>query len=182
MSANVVRDMQAPPADTTIEGFDDLRLFTTVHPVKEMGIGEVPETQTVSGFSQLQDSPAKRRPKMRAQYHSAPGPWANKPYQRPSRRWVIALFATFLVVCGGFALLYFSPSKLNEASPLLLEQQRKLDAKVTRLLDALEAMPPLKKHADETDVPTGSTTHVPSATNHKSDPQANASEGQILRQ
>jgi len=183
MSANAVRDVQqAPPVDTTLQGFDDIRLFTTVHPVKEMGIGEVPETQTVSGFSQLEDSPAQRRPKMRPQYHSAPGPWANKPYQRPSRRWIIASLAILLVVCGGFAFLYFSPSKLNEASPLLLEQQRKLDAKVSRLLDALESMPPLKKHADETDVPTGSTTPVAPATNNKSDPQANASEGQILRQ
>ena len=183
MTAHVVKEkMQAPPADTTIQGFDDIRLFTTVTPVKEMRIGDAHENQSVSGFSQLQDSTANRMPKMGAQFHSTATPWGNRPDHRPSRRLMLTVLIILLVVGGGFAYLYLSPSKLNEASPLLLEQQRKLDAKVTRLLDALEAMPPLKNRTGEGNAPAGATAPIPPASDKKSDPSTNVIEGQIIRQ
>ena len=184
ISSKPPREMQAP-ADTTLQGFDDIRLFTTVSPVKEMKIGDADESQSVPGFSQLEDPTNNRPVKMGNLHNTIPPQWGNKPYRRPSRRLVFILLTILLSVCGGLAYLYLStgslPSNLNEASPLFLEQQRKLDAKVTRLLDAIEAMPALKNRADKSNAPVVDATALPPDNDSESDPAARKSEGQILR-
>ena len=178
-----VKDTQ-PPADTTLQGFDDIRLFTTIHPVQDMKIGDVDEQpQPVIGFSQPEPSPNSQPAKTFNQHHTETQHWSNKSYQRPSKRPLYILLTILLALSGGVGYRYFTtgalPAKLDEASPLLLDQQRKLDAKVSRLLDAIESMPALQGHprkSDELAVPPSS-----SANDAKPDASASIAQGQILR-
>ena len=184
ISAKPPREMQ-PPADTTLQGFDDIRLFTTVNSVKEFKIGDADEPQATPGFSQIEDSTSNRPAKMGHQHQPIPPQWSNKPYQRSSRRSIFVLLTILVLMSGGLAYLYLTtgplPSKLNEASPLFLEQQRTLDAKVTRLLDALEAMPALKNRTKPASAPAADDTALPPEKSSEPDPSTNITQGQILR-
>lgn len=185
ISAKPTKEAQ-PPADTTLQGFDDIRLFTTINSVKDIKIGDADDPQRVVDFSQPETSRTSRPTKTVSQHHHASPHWSNKPYQRSSRRSIFALLTVLLSVGAGFGYFYLKsgalPTKIEEASPLLLEQQRKLDAKVTRLLDAIESMPALQSRAKESNDPAvTNTTPVPPANDIKAEPSANIAQGQILR-
>jgi rhodanese-related sulfurtransferase len=177
-----------PPTDATLQGFDDIKLFTTIDSVKDIKLGEADEAPPIVGFSQSQSSPdvqpgpAKTAPQQQPESRH----WHSKTYQRSSKRPMFALLTILLCVGGGLGYLYFTtgklPSELEQRSPLLLDQQRKLDAKVTRLLDALEALPALKSRAKESNEPeqitgTSSSTENPV----QADAAANIVQGQIIR-
>jgi len=175
----------SPPADTTFQGFDDIRLFTTIHPAQDMKIGDADEPQPVIGFSQPETSPSSQPAKTFNQSHTETQTqhWSNKSYHRPSKRPLYVILTILLALGGGLGYRYFTtgalPAKLDEASPLLLDQQRKLDAKVTRLLDAIESMPALQSRPKKSDDPAASASSTPNAA--KPDPSANMAQGQVLR-
>jgi len=178
-----------PSTDTTLQGFDDIRLFTTIDSIKDIKIGDAEDVQPTVGFSQSgkppSDQPAPARMAPRRQQE--PRHWHNKINQRSSsKRSVFAVLTILLCAGGGLGYLYFAtgklPTKLEQGSPLLLEQQRKLDAKVTRLLGALEALPALKSRAKESNDPAQITgTSSTSGNNTQADPAANIAQGRILR-
>ena len=180
--AKAVKDTR-PSVDTTLQGFDDIRLFTTINPVQDMKIGDADEPQPIVGFSQSATSPNSQPAKTFSQRHTATQHLSNKSYQRPSKRPIFILLTILLALSGGLGYRYFTigvlPAKLDEASPLLLEQQRKLDAKVTRLLDAIESMPALQRSPKESN--NSAVPPSPSANDTKADTSAIIAQGQILR-
>jgi CRP-like cAMP-binding protein len=177
-----VKDMR-PPADTTLQGFDDIRLFTTINSAQDMKIGDTDEPQPVIGFSQPESSPNSQPARTFSQHHPETQHWSNKSYQRPSKRPLFILLTILLALSGGIGYRYFTtgalPARLDEASPLLLEQQRKLDAKVTRLLDAIESMPALQRRPKESN--DSAAPPSPSAKDTKSDSSPVIAQGQIVR-
>ncbi len=182
LAAKPAKDTR-PPADPTLQGFDDIRLFTTIHPVQDMKIGDADESQPIAGYSQPDTTPNSHPAKTFNQRHSETQHWSDKPYQRSSKRPIFTLLTILLALSGGVGYWYFTtgslPTKLNEASPLLLEQQRKLDAKVTRLLDAIASMPALQhrpKESNEPEIPSS-----PPVSDSKIEPSAVIAQGQILR-
>ena len=148
-----------------------------------MKIGETDEPQPVVGFSQPETLPNTPPEKTFNQQHTETQHWSNKSYQRPSKRPIYILLTILLAVGGGLGYWYFTtgslPAKLDEASPLLLEQQRKLDAKVSRLLDAIESMPTLRRNPEKSN--DSAATASPAASNTKPDTSAIIAKGQILR-
>ena len=176
-----------PSADTTLQGFDEIRLFTTIHPVKDMKIGDADEPQPVIGFSQpetsLKSHPAKAfKAKAFTQHHTETQQWSNKSYYRSLKRPIFILLTILLALSGGIGYWYFTTgsfAKLDKASPLLLEQ-RKLDAKVSRLLDAIESMPTINKdRPKESKAPAVPATS--SANDAKPETSAIIAQGQIRR-
>ena len=73
--------------------------------------------------------------------------WSNKTSSSMRQRFFFAMVIMCILLGGGFGFFYFtsgkSPITLEAAPAMLLEQQRNLDVKVNRLLDALESMPAL---------------------------------------
>ena len=132
---------QAATSDGTLQGFDDIRLFTTIDTVQDIRL-------------QQEETPRPRSPARGAaagNFSTSPRPlpprWQPKPRRRHGRP--IAAFVTLLLIGGGavdYLLLNGEglPLRLQSASPVILDQQRKLDAKVDRLLQALETMPALQ--------------------------------------
>ena len=188
LSAKQAAEDTRPPTDTTLQGFDDIRLFTTINPVQDMKIGDVDESQPVIGFSQPETSPKSHPAKAFkatafTQHQTETQQWGNKSYHRSLKRPIFILLAILLTLGGGLGYRYSTtgalPTKLDKASPLLLDQQRKLDAKVSRLLDAIESMPALQsrpKNSDDSAVPPSSSANAA-----KTDPSASTAQGQILR-
>lgn len=159
---------EAPPSsDTTTQGFDDIRLFTTINSLKNIRLGEsdVPPVNNAA----VEQPKTGRPPMASVQRQNEPPHWSNKSDQRPSRRTLFTLAAIVLTLGGGLGYSYFTtgqlPGKLDEASPLLLEQQRNLDAKVTRLLDAIESMPALRDPILQNPAPTKIVKKPPAKTN-----------------
>ena len=181
LAAKPAKDARAP-ADTTLQGFDDIRLFTTIHTVQDMKIGDADEPQPIAGYSQPDTTPNSRPATTFNQHHSETQHWSNKPY-RSSKRPIFALVTILLALSGGVGYWYFTTgslaTKLDGASPLLLEQQRKLDAKVTRLLDAIASMPTLQRQPKESNEPAAPSS--PPASDSKPDTSAVIAQGQILR-
>jgi CRP-like cAMP-binding protein len=177
---------QQPPADTTLQGFDDIKLFTTINSLKDIKIGDGDEPRPVADFSQISGPRSDHPAKTLAHNHHESPHRSNKSYQRVSRRSLIALLAILLSAGGGFGYVYLTtgtlPRKLEEAPPLVLEQQRKLDAKMSRLLDAIESMPALQNRTKGSNDPaTANTASLPPANDIKQDPSANIPQGQIIR-
>ena len=73
------------------------------------------------------------------------------------------------------------PAKLEDASPLLLDQQRKLDAKVNRLLDAIEAMRTSQHQNDEPKEPKATTMPLPADHSENADPPSGDTAGLVIR-
>ena len=96
------------------------------------------------------------------------------------------MLTLLLFVGGGLGYFYLTtgklPAKLDEAYPILLEQ-RKLDAKVTRLLEAIEKSTPILQHrsTESSDPGDTHTTYVPPVSDIKPDPPATIAQGQIIR-
>ncbi|MEJ2565742.1 MAG: cyclic nucleotide-binding domain-containing protein [Gammaproteobacteria bacterium] len=139
-----------PHTDSTAQGFDDIRLFTTIHPATDMSIGAAADTQSGSGASrQSAPRPINKPTKgfTQTQQHE-PSQWSNKIQLRSYKRPLLALSLILFLTGGGIAYYFLTngslSTKLKADSPHLLEQQRKLDAKVTRLLDAIASMPALQ--------------------------------------
>ena len=179
----------ASPADTTIQGFDDIRLFTTIHPTTNMAIGEAGGPQPTVGTPRQTTTKAGYNPAAGfTQFQSQePSQWKHKLHQRSFRRPLYALILALLLVGGGFGFYFLTtgrlPDKLEADSPRLLEQQRKLDAKVSRLLDAIASMPVLNAH-DKTPSPPAVNKAPPQTSTPTSDKPGstpNTVQGQILR-
>ena len=172
-----------PPVDVTLQGFDDIKLFTTIHSLQDAKIGDSNEPQPVVAFSQPTNSRNNEFDRPATQHHLRSQQRSYKALHRPSRRSIFAVTTLLLLgLGGGLGYFYLMPgslsSKLEDGPPLLLEQQRKLDAKMTRLLDAIESMTALQNRAKESN--NAAATSLPPANNNKADPADNA-QGQILR-
>lgn len=166
--------------DTTAQGFDDIRLFTTINPASNMSIGAAADTQSDGGVSrQSAPRPVNKPTKSftQTQQHE-PSQWSNKIHLRSYKRPLLALSLILFLTGGGIAYYFLTSgsvsTKLKADSPHLLEQQRKLDAKVTRLLDAIASMPALQAH-DKTpsSAATSDAAPQPSATAAKSESSGN---------
>jgi len=152
--AGVEAAMTAKPAaplpqggDNTVQGFEDIQLFTSVGSLQDMRLAADEEPQP--GGDNPYPNPQQRaaNPAAPAQYRQTPQ-WNNRISRRPRRRLLLASLALLVLVGGWIGFFYLTngklPDNLEAASPLLMEQQLKLDAKVNRLLDAIESMPALQ--------------------------------------
>ena len=185
ISAKQPKELHVPTIDT-LQGFDDIKLFTKINSVNEIPISDGYEPQPPAGYSQPSESHASRPAKVVSQHHYESPQWNNKPYQRKSRRTIFTLLIVLSSIAAAFGYFYLEtgaiPTKLKDASPLLLDQQLKLDAKMSRLLDAIEAMPALKSRAKESREQSEIIpSPLPSTTDMKSEPAADINQGQILR-
>ena len=165
--AGVEASMNAQPqnhqhvGDASIQGFDDIRLFTTIDSFQDIKIAPDQEAEEAyptaapsAGNSQLFTSSAPnpnrpRSPAASGTYRPQPvSQWTPKVSRGWGRRIAVAAILIVVLASGWVGYFYMTngkmPENLQSASPLILEQQRKLDAKVNRLLDAIESMPALK--------------------------------------
>lgn len=158
MAAKPTRSGQQT-SDTTTQGFDDIRLFTTINSLQDMKLSNDDEERGgysepgPAGNNHYQASQPMNR---KSGNPAAPGAnpykrtshWNNTAYRSPWQRFVLAIVLMVVLLSSGLGYFYFSngrlPVNLESASPILLEQQQKLDAKVSRLLDAIESMPALQ--------------------------------------
>ncbi len=160
--------------DNTLQGFDDIQLFTSVGPLQDMRLetGEEPK----QGFPESDDRPNPfQQPQQRAANPAAPGAaqyrqtpqWNNRISHRPRRRLLFASLALLVLLGGWIGFFYLTngklPDNLEAASPLLLEQQRKLDVKVNRLLDAIESMPAMQGRVKDSNNTPPATSAPPAA-------------------
>jgi CRP-like cAMP-binding protein len=159
MSAKSTRNPQ-PSGDMTHQGFDDIRLFTNIDTLQNMRIAN--EEEHRHGFSETarpdnQHSPAYQKTKAQFGNPAAPhfhrhdqqaSKWNTRSSRILGRRIVMTLLIVVVLVGGWAGFSYLTngelPTNIQAASPLLLEQQRKLDAKVNRILDAIESMPAMQ--------------------------------------
>jgi CRP-like cAMP-binding protein len=183
MAAPAKQETQ-PPIDATLQGFDDIKLFTTIHSLQDVKTGDGNEPQPIAAFTQLANSINRNddfgRPV--TQHPHGSRHWRHKPLHRPSRRFIFALAALLLLgLGGGLGYFYLMPgalsNKLEDGRPLLVEQ-RKLDAKMTRLLDAIESMTALQKRAKESN--DTAATALPPTKDGKAE-SSDIAQGQILR-
>lgn len=191
MAAKPTRSGQQT-SDTTTQGFDDIRLFTTINSLQDMKLSSDDETR--GGYSEPGHAGSNRshvsQPlNKKSGNPAAPGAtlynrtpqWSNKAYRSPWQRFMLAIMLMVVLLGSGLGYFYFSngklPINLESASPILLEQQQKLDAKVSRLLDAIESMPALQ-HNLKSDGDSPPVTTKPSLLKHNdksaSPPPANA--------
>jgi hypothetical protein len=190
MAAKPTRSGQQT-SDTTTQGFDDIRLFTTIDSLQDMKLSS--DDKARGGYSETNHtgsarSQASQPLNNRFSSSAAPGAnlynqtslwskpqWSNKTYRSPLQRFMLAIVLMAVLLGSGLGYFYFSNGKLPEtlgaASPLILEQQRKLDVKVSRLLDAIESMPALQPDLkSDVDSPPVTTKPTPLKRNDKSRP------------
>lgn len=149
---------KAHSGDNTMQGFEEFQLFTSVGSIEDMRLesNEPPQHDGAASVQAANDRPppnpsAPQRfanPTARGPTPPRPVPQWNKLPRRRGRR-LPTIILTLLVLIGGWVGFFYLtngklPDNIEAASPLLLEQQRKLDAKVNRLLDAIESMPALR--------------------------------------
>ena len=146
--------------DNSIQGFEEVRLFTSVDNLKgaKLSLASNDEDQRPApiAFGKSDDtagrikssdsdftfsSSGRRDASPAAAPHAQTGP--RPPFKRGG------LFALVLLLIGaGFAAAYFNNEEVRSAvnqAPDWLEQQRDMDAKLTRLLDTMEKLPGLKQ-------------------------------------
>lgn len=189
ISAQPAEEMHSQPqTDTTLQGFDDIKFFTTGNSIKDIKLGDTHDSQPVAGYSEIEDSRTNKLTRTSAVKHTDSHNWKNKSNLHFSRRSTLALVIIFSTLAvGGSGYYYFTKgditNKLEKGSPMLFEQQRKLDAKVSRLLNAIEAMPTLRKNTEEPNNPAETNTaSAPLAHDARADGTANVTtQGKILR-
>jgi CRP-like cAMP-binding protein len=159
MTAQPSRNPQ-PAGDMTHQGFDEIRLFTTIDTGQNTGL--VNDDAQQRGFSETGRSD-NHRPPMRQMpsgqfgnpaaprttgYNQQASAWNNRSSRTLGQRIVMAFLIVVVLLGGWIGFSYFKngklPTNIQDASPMLMEQQRKLDAKVNRLLDAIETIPAMQ--------------------------------------
>jgi hypothetical protein len=174
-----------PVTDSTLQGFDDIKLFTKVASVQDIKVSGSDDAEPVVAFPQPQNPQEAQGAPVTAQRHQATQPsWQQDKLLQssPKKRWIIAAGVAVALVAGVISYFYFTTGSLQTTPPLLLEQQRKLDAKVTRLMDAIQALQDLKKQHSEPDTSTNSGNNsAPQNSPPHSEQPAGNSQGQIIR-
>jgi CRP-like cAMP-binding protein len=148
------RPPQGTAGDGTLQGFDDIRLFTTIDTLQDIRL-------------QPQEDPPSRGPGL----ISSAGTGIHRPRHLPpqwqtrsarggaARRIAMGVLLGLALAGAGFGgYLYLTggqlPDKLQAASPVILEEQRKLDDKLNRLLDAIDTLPMRQTHSKEAEAPS----------------------------
>lgn len=182
--AGVEAALSAKPApmsaqtDNTLQGFDDIRLFTKIdisgdprqpsHHKDTRAVFSEPKQDTGYRPHSMGSRPTNPAP---PRYYQHNNRWDDTPSSSLTRRILLGTVLTALLLAGGAGIYYFTkgelPANIEAASPMLMEQQRKLDDKVNRLLDAIETLPAFQSRPKE----NGESTVRP--------PEAGTSQGNL---
>lgn len=146
------RPPRGAASDGTLQGFDDIRLFTTIDTLQDIRL-QPQEDSTPRGAGRISsgaDSAGTsiHRPRV------LPPQWQARPARGAARRIAVGVLLGLALAGAGLGCyLYLTggqlPDKLQAASPVILEQQRKLDDKLNRLLDAIDTLPTRQTHSKE---------------------------------
>lgn len=184
ISANPTDDRKSP-IDASIQGFDDIKLFTTINALKDIKIGGSEGQKQGTGYSQPASYKVRNADKTPSHYQE-PQNWNHRTTRRPSKRLIFTTIAILLFVGTGLGFYYFSSvahtSKTQETSPKMLEQQRKLNDKLSRLLDAIDSMS--THHTQDSksnDVDANNATQTSKQNIRKTETSDSSTQNQIIR-